>query len=175
MHLFWSRGYEGTSLSDLTEALGINRPSLYAVFGNKEELFRRACARYSERTEHLEQACARATAREAVETFLHGAADNMVHPEHSGCMLVTSCLAGSDESEAVRRVLSEARRATVEHWRKRFQRAREEGDLPADTDPAALAQYVMAISHGMTVHARSGATREELRAVADLAMRIWPH
>lgn len=174
MHLFWSRGYEGTSLSDLTEALGINRPSLYAVFGNKEELFRRVCARYSERTEHLEKACALATAREAVETFLFGAADNMIHPEHSGCLLVTSCLAGSDESEAVRRVLSDARQATVERWKARFERARQEGDLPPDAHPMALAQYVMAISHGMTVHARSGATREELRNIAALAMRVWP-
>jgi AcrR family transcriptional regulator len=174
MHLFWSKGYEGTSLSDLTEALGINRPSLYATFGNKEELFRRACERYGERADHLEKACARPTAREAVETFLYGAADHMAHPEHAGCMLVTSCLAGSDESEGARRVLSEARRASVEHWRARFERARQEGELPPDTEPAALAHYVMAISHGMTVHARGGATREELRGVARLALRVWP-
>lgn len=174
MHLFWSRGYEGTSLTDLTEALGINRPSLYAVFGNKEALFRRVCARYVEGMQHLEAACARATAREAVESFLFGAAEHMLHPRHSGCLLVTSCLAGSDESEEVRRVLSDARRATVDRWRERFEQARREGDLPADVQPAALAHYVMAISHGMTVHARGGATREELRSVAEVAMRIWP-
>ena len=174
MHLFWRKGYEGTSLSDLTEALGINRPSLYAAFGNKEELFRRVCARYGEQMVHLERACALPTAREAVEAFLRGAADHMIHPEHSGCLLVTSCLAGSDESQEAQRVLSDARQATVERWRVRFERARQEGELPPDADPAALARYVMTLSHGMTVHARSGATREELRSVAELALRAWP-
>jgi AcrR family transcriptional regulator len=174
MLVFWRKGYEGTSLADLTEAIGINRPSLYAAFSNKEELFRRACERYGERADHLRKACALPTAREAVEAFLHGAADNMIHPERAGCMLVTSCLAGSEESEGVRRVLSDARRASVELWRARFERAVQEGDLPPDAHPAALANYVMAISHGMTVHARGGATREELRHVADLALRAWP-
>ncbi|WNG24278.1 hypothetical protein F0U62_09790 [Cystobacter fuscus] len=98
----------------------------------------------------------------------------MVHPEHAGCMLVTSCLSGGDESEGARRVLSDARRAAVEHWRTRFERARQEGELLPEGEPAALAHYVRAISHGMTVHARGGATREELRRVAELTMRAWP-
>lgn len=174
MHLFWSKGYEGTSLSDLTEALGMSRPTLYAAFGNKEELFRRVCARYAESARHLEEACALPTARESVEAFLYGAAENMLHPEHAGCLTVTSGLAGSDESKAIREMLGEVRRATVETWRQRFEQAREEGDLPPDADPTALAHYIMAISHGMTVHARSGVTQEELMGVAKVALQAWP-
>ena len=174
LHLFWRKGYEGTSLTELTEAMAINRPSLYAAFGNKEELFRRVCERYGERADHLDKACALPTAREAVETFLRGAAEHMLHPEHAGCLLVTSCLAGGDESERARQVLSDARRATVERWRARFEQARQEGELPPDADPVALAHYVMAISHGMTVHARSGASREALRGIAELALRALP-
>jgi AcrR family transcriptional regulator len=174
MHLFWSKGYEGTSLSDLTEAMGVSRPTLYTNFGNKEELFRRVCVRYGAAGRHLDEACARPTAREAVEKFLYDAAQNMVHPEHAGCLTVTSGLAGSDESKAVRDMLGEMRRAIMEVWRQRFERARQEGDLPLDANPTALAHYVMAISHGLTVHARSGASREELLQVAEVAMRAWP-
>ncbi len=172
--LFWSKGYEGTSLSDLTEAMGINRPSLYAAFGNKEELFRRACERYGERATLIDDACARCTAREAVEDFLFSAAANAVHPEHSGCMLVTAGLAGSEESAGVRQSLCDARRASVESWRARFERAKAEGDLPPQADPESLAQYVMTIAHGMAVQARSGATTDDLRRVAEIALQAWP-
>lgn len=174
MHLFWRKGYEGTSLSDLTDTLAISRPSLYAAFGSKEDLFRRACGRYGSSARHLEEACGRETAREAVEAFLEGAAENMVHPDHPGCMTVTSGLAGSDESESVRQLLSDMRKSSIEMWRVRFERAIQEGELPPDTDAAALALYVMTISHGLTVHARSGATREELHGVTAIALRAWP-
>ena len=174
MRLFWAKGYEGTSLSDLTEAMGINRPSLYAAFGNKEELFRRACERYGEKAQSLGDDCSKKTAREAVEAFLLGVAGSAVHPEHAGCMLVTAALTGSEESAGVQQSLCDARRATADSWRRRFEQAKEKGGLPAQVDPEALAQYVMTVAHGMTVQARSGATAEDLRRVAEIALRAWP-
>lgn len=174
MRLFWAKGYEGTSLTDLTEAMGINRPSLYAAFGNKEELFRKACARYTGGATPIGTACENLTAREAVETFLLGVAEGVADSEHSGCMLVTAGLSGGEGSEGARQALCDARNATVAAWRARFERAQAEGDLAQSVDPEALAQYVMTVSHGMTVQARSGATAEALRRVAEIAIRAWP-
>lgn len=174
MHLFWRKGYEGTSLSDLTEALGITRPSLYAYFGNKEALFKQSIERYGAKASYIDAACAMPTARDAVAAFLYGAAELMVDPEHAGCMLVTSCLSGSEETEAVQQTLSDARKVADEIWQARFERAKTEGDLPAETDTDALARYVMTISHGMSVHARGGASREDLRKVAELSLMVFP-
>lgn len=174
MHLFWRKGYEGTSLSDLTETLGITRPSLYAYFGNKETLFKRACERYATHVSYIDAACAMPTARDAVAAFLYGAAEIMVDPEHAGCMLVTACLSGSEESEPIQHTLSEARKTADAIWQARFEHAVVAGDLPAGSDTAALARYVMTISHGMSVHARGGASREELRKVAELALMVFP-
>lgn len=175
MRLFWAKGYEGTSLSDLTEALGINRPSLYAAFGNKEELFRKACERYA--------ACASSMSvcslegrpvQEAVAAFLYGTAEGAPNEEHPGCMLVTAALATSEESESVRQEMCQARNQVQNAWQERFERAVRAGELPEGSDPATLARYLMTVSNGMSVQARSGATREELRQVATLALRAWP-
>lgn len=170
LRLFWQKGYEGTSLSDLTEAMGINRPSLYAAFGNKETLFRRACERY---VEEATPTCAGGDAREWVEAFLMGAAE-AAGTEHIGCLLVNGGLAGGEESEGARQALCAARQAAVEAWRSRLEAARGAGGLPPGADPGALARYVITVAQGMSVQARSGATAGELRRVAELAMRAWP-
>jgi AcrR family transcriptional regulator len=172
LRLFWQKGYEGTSLSDLTEAMGINRPSLYAAFGNKEELFRRVCARYAEMA-----TCPRKvegkTAREAVENFFYLAVKSLSGPERAGCLLVTSALAGSDESESVRQELCAARNGVVQAWKERFEAAEAGGEkLPAP--PGELAQYIMTVSNGLSVQARSGASREDMLRVVGLALRAWP-
>jgi AcrR family transcriptional regulator len=172
MRLFWQKGYEGTSLTDLTEAIGVNRPSLYAVFGNKEELFRRACARYSERSTCPKKVPGE-TARDVTKAFLLAAVQTVVDPEHPGCMLVTSALAGSDESETIREELCAARQSVVVALTERFQCAEAKGEtLPASA--ADLARFVVTVSSGMTVLARSGATEEDLRRVVDVALLGWP-
>ena len=172
MRLFWRKGYEGTSLADLTEAIGVNRPSLYAAFGNKEELFRRVCARYSEAA-GCPKSAPGDTARAAAAAFLLSVVENVVHPEHPGCMLVTGALAGGEESEVIREELCAARQGVTAAWAERFEAAEAAGEaLPAP--PADLARYVMTVSNGMTVLARSGATADDLRRVATLAMRAWP-
>ncbi|RYG25677.1 TetR/AcrR family transcriptional regulator [bacterium] len=169
MRLFWQKGYEGTSLTDLTEAIGINRPSLYAAFGNKEELFRRAREHYAAKMGT--GCCEDKSLRQTVEDYLYGVAEGAANPEHAGCLLVVSCLAGSDESGSVQRELCEARNALQDVWRQRFERAKAEGELPQEADAAALAGYLMTVSNGMSVQARSGATAENLRRIAEIALK----
>jgi AcrR family transcriptional regulator len=176
LRVFWKKGYEGTALSDLTAAMGINRPSIYATFGNKEALFRKALDRYSERmTNYMAEALKEPTARAVAERLMAGAADSLSCPGNpKGCLIVQGALACGDEAQGIRKELI-ARRATGEAAvRQRFERAKVEGDLPAGTDPGDLARYVMSVMHGMAVQSAGGASREELQGVIDLSMRAWP-
>ncbi len=176
LHVFWQKGYEGASICDLTEAMGINPPSLYAAFGNKETLFRKALDRYeSLRDQIMEEAFAAPTAREAVTRLLEGTADRLSDRRSpTGCLLVQGALAGGEECAAVKRDLASRRTAGEILIRERLKRAKRERDLPADADPAALARYVTTIMQGMAVQAAGGAGRKELRAIADMALRAWP-
>jgi AcrR family transcriptional regulator len=176
MTLFWSKGYDGTSLSDLTEAMGINRPSLYATYGNKQELFRKALERYGDGPSSYErEALARPTAREVAEGLLRGAADVQTDPgTPAGCLATLGTTYCADDSSRVGKVLIASRLAGHAAIRERFQRARAEGDLPADADPNSLTHYIGTVVCGMAVLAASGATRQELERVIELTMRAWP-
>lgn len=175
MDVFWRHGYEGATIAQLTEAMGINPPSLYAAFGNKEALFRQAMDRYeARRDEIMEEAFAAPTAREAMTRLLQGTADRLSDKNSPrGCAMVQGALSGGEECE-VKRDLA-ARRAGGEALiRERLKRAKREGDLPADADPAALARFITTILQGMAVQAAGDAMRKELRAIADMALRAWP-
>jgi AcrR family transcriptional regulator len=174
--VFWRKGYEGTSLPDLTKAMGINRPSLYAAFGNKEALFRRAIVRYSEGpAAHAREALAEPTARKVVERLLLGGIDLVASPRRPrGCFLVQGALACGDKAEGVRREVAKRRAAGEAALGERFQRARREGDLSPSADPSDLARYVSALMYGIAVQAASGAKRAALLRVARLALRQWP-
>jgi AcrR family transcriptional regulator len=177
MRVFWTKGYEGTSLSDLTDAMGINRPSLYAAYGNKQELFRKALERYGEGPSSYERtALAQATAREVAEGLLRGAADVQTDPSTpAGCLATLGSTYCADDSSPVGKMLIASRLAGHAAIRKRFERARAEGDLPGHADPKALTHYLGAVVCGMAVLAASGATRDELERVIELTMRAWPH
>ncbi len=176
LSVFWKHGYEGASLAHLTRAMGINRPSLYAAFGNKEELFRRALDHYTAATASLhESALRQPTARAAVAKFLLTAADSSGGGKNPrGCLLVQSALVCGSAGEAVKQELIGRRAAARAAWRKRFQKAKVDGDLPADADPSALARYLSAIMAGMAVEAVNGADRTELRQLAELALLAFP-
>jgi AcrR family transcriptional regulator len=176
LHVFWRKGYEGASLPDLTEAMGINRPSLYAAFGNKEELFRRALDRYVEGpASFVRKALEEPTARAVVERLFDRAVDVVGDPcNPAGCLLVQGALACGDEADCIRRELNERRLAGEIAIRERFERARTDGDLPADADPTDLARYVVTILQGIAVQAAGGASRKELRRVVQMALRAWP-
>jgi len=175
MLVFWSKGYEGTSLTDLTDAMGINRPSLYSAFGNKEELFRKALERYSSKVACADAAFRQPTARAFAEKYLNDIADGLTDPTHPrGCMGVMSALVCSDEAGPVREELISCRRSSELAVRARLMKAQEDGDLCPDTNPADLARYIATIAQGMSVQSVSGATREELRRTVELALRAWP-
>lgn len=176
MTVFWTKGYEGTSLSDLTEAMGISRPSLYAAYGNKEELFRKALERYGEGPSSYEgDALAQPTARAVAESLLRGAADVQTDPDTpAGCLATLGTTYCAEDSSPVGKIVIAFRLAGHAAIRERFERARAEGDLPADADPMALTHYLGTVVCGMAVLAASGATRTELERVIELTMRAWP-
>jgi AcrR family transcriptional regulator len=174
MHVFWGKGYEGASLSNLTRAMRINRPSLYAAFGNKEQLFRKVLDRYMDGpVGWFGRALAAPKARDVVEQIFLGTArmaENRSVPP--GCLLVQGALACGDAS--VRKEVAGRRAAVESVLRRRLQRAKREGDLPKNADPAELAHYVMTVVRGMAVQSAGGASRDQLRRVAQIALRAWP-
>jgi AcrR family transcriptional regulator len=176
LKVFWSRGYEGATLPHLTAAMGINRPSLYAAFGSKEELFRKALDRYAEGPAAcLMKALSEPTARAVAERLLAGAIDVVTDRRNPrGCLMVQGALACGETAESARRELVARRLAADVAICARFERAVAEGDLPADAKPADLARYVATLMRGIAVQAAGGASREELRRVAEMALRAWP-
>jgi AcrR family transcriptional regulator len=176
MTVFWSKGYDGASISDLTEAMGINRPSLYAAYGNKEELFRKALERYGEGPSSYERAAlAQPTAREVAEGLLRGAADVQTDPKTpAGCLAVLGTTYCAEDSSSVGKIVIAFRRAGQAAIRERFERARRDGDLPANADPKELTDFIGTVVCGMAVQAASGATRADLERVIERTMQAWP-
>jgi len=176
LRVFWARGYEGTSLAELTRAMGINRPSLYATFGNKEKLFRRVLDRYAaSETNYVREALGEPTARSAVEEILRSSAEALSDKGNPrGCLLVQGALACGAEAKTIQRELCARRGAGEAMIRERLERAKREGDLPAGVGAGELAGYVMAVVQGMSVQATSGASQEKLRGIAERAMQAWP-
>ncbi|AUG55963.1 TetR/AcrR family transcriptional regulator [Thalassospira marina] len=174
--VFWRKGYEGASYTDLTEAAGVERPALYSAFGNKEELFRRALARYYEHyLDFIPEALSKPTAREVAAHILYRSIElHTYSPEHTGCLGINGFLAGSDDAEPIRQMVILARAEGQEIIQKRFERAHAEGDLPETTDPAALTTYLMAVVHGIAVQAKAGFDRETLQLVAKQVLAGWP-
>ena len=176
LNVFWRKGYEGASLPELTRAMGINRPSMYAAFGNKEALFKKALARYREGpAADVLRALEAPTARAVIDQLFKAGIDLVTDARHPrGCLAVQAALACGEESQCVKRALIAHRESGVAGLRKRLERAQAEGDLPKDADPAALARYAATVLHGIAVQAAGGAGRHELRRVAQLALRAWP-
>jgi AcrR family transcriptional regulator len=176
LKVFWRKGFEGASLPDLTRAMGINRPSLYAAFGNKAALFRRTVERYIEGpASQIRLALEEPTARRVVERWFRENIELITDSRNPrGCFLVQSALSCGDTADMIRRELAKRRAASETALRRRFERAVAEGDLPRDCEPADLARYVATISQGMAVQAAGGATREELQKVAERALSAWP-
>jgi len=176
LQVFWRRGYEGTSLSDLTKAVGVNRPSLYAAFGDKEALFRKALDRYlAGPAAYTLEALKEPTARAVIERLLRGAADLNAAPRNpGGCLMVQGALACGEAADSIRQELTARRAAGEAAIRRRLQRAKSEGDLSSDADPAELARYVATILYGMAVQAAGGASRGKLQRVAEMTLRTLP-
>ena len=176
LRVFWEKGYEGASLTDLTNAMGINRPSMYAAFGDKEELFRKALDRYAKGpAAYAYEALSEATARKAIEKLLLGAVEALSNPKNpKGCLLVQGALACGDESTSIREELIQRRIAAEAEIAKRLKRARAEGELPEEVNPSDLARFYVTVMRGLGVEAATGATRSQLLRVVETAMKAWP-
>jgi AcrR family transcriptional regulator len=176
LEVFWARGYEGATLPELTKAMGINRPSLYAAFGNKEQLFRKALERYQTGPmSFLSEALKEPTARAAAEAIFSGFVRMQRNRDKArGCFIVSGALVAGEDAETVRRDLAQLRQMVVAMFRKRFEKGVQNGDLPKGTDCATLGRYIGTVLGGLAVQAASGATEKELRLVAAMAMRAWP-
>jgi AcrR family transcriptional regulator len=176
MKVFWRLGYEGASVSELTKAMGINSPSLYAAFGSKDQLFKAVLDHYDARREAcLAPVLGAPTARETAERLLHGLIEFATDPEEPpGCLFLQGGLSCGVGTEAIPRELARRRAALEEALRKRFAAAIEAGELPRSSDPAGLARYMCAVCNGIAIQAASGANRDQLREVARLALQAWP-
>ncbi len=176
LKVFWSCGYEGTSMAELTEALGINKPSIYAAFGNKEELFRLALQRYvSGPAAFVSEVKKLATARQVVESFLQQVATSFTNKDNpNGCLIVQAALTCGQSSSVIQQELITYRKHFEAGFAERFELAKVQGDLPPQIDSKQLAKYVATIHQGMSVQASTGATRKELLAVVEMAMKSWP-
>lgn len=176
MLVFWEHGYEGASTAVLTQAMGISTTSMYAAFGNKEQLFRKVLERYTEGpSAYLGRALEEPTALGVARAILAGTVRTTTRPaQPHGCLGVQGALSASDAAQEVRDLLAAWRNDGYARVRDRFVRAVEEGDLPEGTDPGLLSRYVTAVGYGLAVQAASGVTRDELQQTADAALRNWP-
>lgn len=175
--LFWQKGYEATSIADLTEVMGIGAPSLYAAFGSKEALYREALRHYGDHYDTLVWGGFRAagSARDAVQAYLLDSAAALtgsVADNPLGCM-VTLSSAGSDGASDLGETMRAARRAGYERLAARLARAVAEGELPASVDVPSLARFAQTMQSGMSILARDGASRTELEEAARIAMLGW--
>ena len=176
MLVFWKHGFDGTSFTDLTEATGMSKPTLYATFGDKVDLFREAVVAYSAlAAKAYEEALNRPTAREAVEACLRLARGLDPKPgEPIVCFLVQGALTGSADTQVLRDELTALRRQATEQLQTRLERAQREGDLPETADAAVLADYFTSLVVGLSVQAAGGSTPEQLNQVVTLALAQWP-
>ena len=177
MKLFWIKGYEATSIADLTHALGIGTKSLYAAFGSKDELYAEALRCYSATYEDLVlgRFRAAATAREAAFAYLWDSAAAMTGSDCDlphGCM-VTLGTVGSDGHAELDNLMRTTRGGAFDVLASRLERAVIEGELPKSVDVAKLARFLQTVQSGMAIRARDGADRAELQAVAEIAMAGW--
>lgn len=175
--LFWARGYEATSIADLTQAMGIGSPSLYAAFGSKEALYAEALKHYAETNEHLVWAAFHSadTARGAVMSLLMDSAAALtgcVADLPRGCMVTLSSV-GSEGYAGLGEIVRNARGVTLERLEARLARAVKDGEIAVSVDFHALARFIQTVQAGMSILARDGATRSELEDMAGVAMSGW--
>jgi AcrR family transcriptional regulator len=175
LRVFWMKGYEGASLTDLTEAMGITRPSLYAAFGNKETLFRQALDLYEkDKLAYIGEAVEAPTARAVAETLLIGAVDVATGGECRGCMGVISSVACQSVEPSIRDDVNARAESARQLIIDRMQQAIDDGDFAVPTNAIAMTRYLLALMQGISVQAQSGATRQELMEVAESALLSWP-
>jgi AcrR family transcriptional regulator len=174
--MFWRNGYERTSLSDLTTAMGITPPSFYFAFGSKEGLFRKVLEHYRRtRLAYAEDALNQPTARDVAEQTLLRLADLYTDPKRPpGCLAVNCSFPSTTGVTELQREFADLRKARRAKLRDRLKKAQAAGDLPADSDPDELARFILVIGWGLALAAQSGATRNDLHRTVATALKAWP-
>jgi AcrR family transcriptional regulator len=176
LRVFWRNGYESATMADLTAEMGIAKPSLYAAFGNKEALFNKALDLYErEKLAYMTSALSAPTARAVAERLLRGALEvqtSTCNPK--GCLGVIAASACGAEAESIK-VHVIARRASSEAAVvRRFEVARDAGELPETLQPQALARYLFALMQGLAIQGGSGISCEDLNQLVETSMEVWP-
>jgi AcrR family transcriptional regulator len=176
MDVFWRHGYEGASMAELTKAMKLNSPSIYAAFGSKRGLFDAVLQRYRERRAvHKQYVLAGADAREVAERFLFGGIEWLVDPrEPLGCLLIQAGISTGVNNDDVPRAIISQRSLTTELITDRLMQAQAEGDLPPSADPVELARYLKMVFNGLAVQAAEGMSKAELIELAERALIGWP-
>ncbi|HYN53254.1 MAG TPA: TetR/AcrR family transcriptional regulator [Methylotenera sp.] len=176
LEIFWKRGFEGASIAELTETLGINKPSLYGAFGNKEEIFKKALSRYvAGPVAFIQEVVNQPTAFDVAQNFLIKAVEFFTDTKHpKGCLIVQAALSVSADSLMVKDLLANYRYSYEHLLAKRFEKAKEEGDLPNDANAETLAKFLSTLHQGMSVQVTSGASKAELMEIVEFALKSWP-
>jgi len=176
LRVFWTKGYEGASLTDLTEAMGITRPSLYAAFGNKESLFRKALDLYErDKMSYVSVALEAPTARGVAEHMLRGALEMQTSgSDPKGCLGVISAVACGSEAQSIKAEVVARQASSQAALLRRFEQAKADGDLPDHIEPAGLVRYLSAVAQGLAIQAGNGASPEDLQRIVDTTMGLWP-
>lgn len=174
--VFWRHGYEGASMTELTAAMGITKPSLYAAFGNKEQLFRQALDLYErEKLAYMIGALEAPTARGVAERLLRGAlAMQSSKDDPKGCLAVLGSTACGTEAAGVKAEVAARRASSQAALVRRFDEAKAAGELPDGMEATALARYLFAIIQGLALQAGAGATSAELAQLVETSLAIWP-
>jgi AcrR family transcriptional regulator len=173
MRVFWEKSYEGATIADLAEAMGINRSSMYAAFGDKESIFRRVMERYrANRMTYIAQALAQPSLREVVAGLIHGTAEFLSRPDNPrGCLSIQGALACGTAAGDAKLAMIDWRKGGEAALKKRLQQGQSEGELPREIQPGDFARYLSSIMAGLSVQAANGATKTELRRVAEISLR----
>lgn len=176
IEVFWRQGYEGTTLGDLTDAMEISRPSLYAAFGDKEGTFKQAVERYAVvDMAYVEDAIAEPSAHLVAEHYLRSNVEAITTPGRpAGCLSIQGGLSGSREHHRIVAFLNDSRAAGEAKFCARFQRAIDEGDLSSLEDARELAKYLATVTAGLAVQAAGGASRAQLEPIVERALRGFP-
>ncbi|WP_105434592.1 TetR/AcrR family transcriptional regulator [Neorhizobium tomejilense] len=175
MKVFWTKGFAGASLNDLTEAMGITRPSLYAAFGNKEALFFKALDLYqSLRKDYLTEALQAPTARGVFEALLRGALrDQQAEGQPRGCLMVLNAMQGGDEAQPIRNEVLRRQAIGRDLLAARFERAKRDGDLLPTVNVEGLVRFVQSLMHGILMQGGAGASQRELEALVESSLAMW--
>lgn len=176
LKLFWEHGYEGVSVALLANEIGINIPSLYSAFGNKEALFIKAVEHYGELNGKMyHDAFKKKTAKEVAKAILLGEVELVTRRgSPDGCLMIQGALATGPEAKSVQLMMARQRKLAEKWVEERFKRAQKDGDLPKSANPAHLASFIMTLNSGIAVQAKSGSTKKELEHIVEIAMKGWP-